>query len=328
MMFRYSIRVVMQRLLKLSSLAAVAAAAGTLLGGCAVTPANRLPGAAGTGDLMKQVMGRKDKIVHLSPETDRNKPVLLLLHGATEDPSEMMDIASAWTGTYDVFLYSYNYHERVEKVAAGLATELKGLECRNRLAANMTVIAYSYAAIVFRAAVVMTEDKAVFSGVSLVQLVPSAGGSYLARGMKYPGVAALVSLASNPSVASNPYGSFARRVWEGNGNREFYEVIQSERLHTILVEGDSHSLARVKDEQVRRRYQNGIGPNVAVIPKSTGVSHEYFPTHPVGLAYLKTILELPPGNSAFDQTPVTHPPELETSAMSRLTAGEQARPKQ
>jgi len=297
---------VIKRLLEMLSKFAGASAVGAMLGGCATIPANSLPNTAGAGDLMKQVMGRKDKIVHLSPATGLNKPVLLLLHGATADPSEMLDIASAWAGTYDVYLYSYNYHERVEKIAAGLAAELKLLQSRNRRAENATIVAYSYSAIVFRAAVVLTDDQTAFSGLSLVQLVPSAGGSYRARRMRNPISAALVSLASNPSVALNPYGRFAEKVWEGKGNQKFYEVIKPERVHTILVEGDSHSLAKAKNEKVHQRYQNGIGPNVVVIPKSTGVSHEYFPTHPVGLAYLKTILELPPGNSAFNQTPVTN----------------------
>jgi len=295
---------VIKRLLEILSKFAGTAAVASVLGGCATIPANSLPNTAGGDDLMKQVMGRKDKIVHLSPATGLNKLVLLLLHGATADPSEMMDIASAWAGTYDVYLYSYNYHERVEKIAAGLASELKELQFRNRRAENATIVVYSYSAIVFRAAVVLTEDQTVFSGVSLIQLVPSAGGSYRARRMRNPIAAALVSLASNPSVALNPYGHFAEKVWEGKGNQKFYEVIKPERVHTILVVGDSHSLAKAKNEKVHQRYQNGIGPNVVVIPKSTGVSHEYFPTHPVGLAYLKTVLELP--GTAFNQSPVTN----------------------
>src|SRR6185436_16647799 len=49
-------------------------------------------------EVMQAVMERKNKVVQLSGDMDRDKPVLLLLHGATEDPKEMMDIAQEWTG--------------------------------------------------------------------------------------------------------------------------------------------------------------------------------------------------------------------------------------
>jgi hypothetical protein len=64
-------------------------------------------------------------------------------------------------------------------------------------------------------------------------------------------------------------------------------------MQTILVEGDSHSLARVKNKKVQRRYKNGIGQNVIIIPRARGVVHDYFPTEPAALEYLKRALELP-----------------------------------
>ena len=269
-----------------------AAAAGILLCGCAAVPGNSLLLTEGQGKLMKEVMERKDKIISLSRrEADRGKPVLLLLPGATEDPTEMMDIAREWRGDYNVFLYSYNYHERVEKVAADLTSEMTRLKTENH--GKVTVLVYCYSAIVFREAVILGGERTLFADASLIQLAPTAGGSHLARAMKFPVLAFFVALASHPSAAENPYGRFAEKLWDGAGNKKFYEVINPQRMQTFVVEGDTHSLAGVRDENVQRRYKNGIGPNVVVIPASAGVTHEYFPTQPAGLEYLKPCWKFP-----------------------------------
>jgi hypothetical protein len=181
----------------------------------------------------------------------------------------------------------------VEKLAADLVGEMKKFRAQNRFPGHPTFVVYSYAAIVFREAVILADDKTLFSDAALIQLVPTAGGSFLARGLEHPVAAWLVSLASKSSAAENPFGSFAEKLWEGDGNAKFYEAIDSRRMHTILLEGDSHSLAGVKNAGVQRRYRNGLGPNVVVIPKSSGVTHECFPNHPVALAYLRTLLGLP-----------------------------------
>jgi len=64
-------------------------------------------------------------------------------------------------------------------------------------------------------------------------------------------------------------------------------------MQTILVEGDANSVSRIKDEKIQRRYKNGIGENVIVVPKYTGVTHEYFPVEPAGLEYLRKVMESP-----------------------------------
>jgi pimeloyl-ACP methyl ester carboxylesterase len=241
---------------------------------------------------LKEIMGRNDRLVQLS-EPDCRKPPLILLHGATDDPTEMMAIAREWKTAYNVFLYSYNYHKRVERVAADFVKELQRLKERNGLTGNTTVIAFSYGAIVFREAVILASDSALFAGDRVIQVAPTAGGSYFARGMENRVAAMVISMASKPSAAANPYGSFAKQVWEGAGNEKFYSVIKPERMQTILVEGDANSVSRIKDEKVQRRYKNGIGENVILVPRSSGVTHEYFPVEPVGLEYLRRVMESP-----------------------------------
>jgi hypothetical protein len=265
-----------------------------LVSGCTHLPVNPLPAGNGDNVVTKQIMERKDRIVQVSsPETDAHKPVLLLLHGATDDPTEMMDIVREWRGKYNVFLYAYNYHYPVQKVASDFVNEVKRLKAKNDIGDGVTVVVYSYAAIVFREAVIIADDRTLFSDTSLIQLVPTAGGSFLARGMKNPIAAWLVSLASKPAYAENPYGSFAEQLWAGAGNQKFYEVINAGRMHTILLQGDPHSLAEIANKNIHERYDNGVGMNVVVIPKSSGVTHDYFPTNPVALGYLRILLELP-----------------------------------
>ena len=87
----------------------------------------------GETNVMQQVMARKDKIIWLSArDFQRNKPVLLLLHGATDDPTEMLEIYKEWRGKYNVCLYSYNFHRSIKKVAADLAGEMKILKAETR----------------------------------------------------------------------------------------------------------------------------------------------------------------------------------------------------
>jgi hypothetical protein len=267
--------------------------AGVVLSGCTTVARGKFDTSAIAEPKEKEVMERRGNIVQLSGDSKNTAPVLVLMHGATDDPSEMMRIATQWKKEYSVFLFSYNYHEPIRKVASEFTREMQRLKTENRLGERVTVIAYSYAAIVFRQAVITAPDRTLFSEASLIQLAPTAGGSRLAWAMQIRLLALLVGLVSNPSAAENPYGSFAKQIWEGEGNDKFYAVINPRRMQTILVEGDSHSLARVRNKKVQRRYKNGIGENVVTIPKGAGVNHDYFPTEPAALEYLRRALELP-----------------------------------
>jgi hypothetical protein len=96
---------------------------------------------------------------------------------------------------------------------------------------------------------------------------------------------------SKPSAAVSPYGRLAKELWEDEGNRKFYAAINPRRTVTFLLEADTHSLEGFHNKKVRRRCKNGIGPNVVMIPKTAGVTHEYFPTERAGLDYLRMALE-------------------------------------
>ena len=262
--------------------------------GCTTLPENPLRGGKGDVATMEEIMARRDRIIHLtSVEMDGGKPVLVLVHGATDDPTEMMDIVQAWRGKYDVYLFAYNYHRPVRTIAADFVNEIKRLRLENRFGDGVTFVAYSYGAIVFREAVIITDDRTLFSDASLIQLVPTAGGSFLARNLKNPVMAWVVSLFSKPTYAENPNGGFAEGLWAGAGNRKFYDVINPGRVHSILVAGDPHSLAGIADTNVRARYNNGIGLNAVVIPQSAGVTHDYFPSQPAALEYLRRLLGPP-----------------------------------
>lgn len=268
----------------------IAIVAGAALGGT-FAPASSAENSR-EGSKIGEIMDRNDRLVQLSAP-DCRKPPLLLLHGATDDPTEMMAIAREWRNEYNVFLYSYNYHRRVEKLAEDFVDELQRLKAKGAIAGNVTVIAFSYGAIVFREAVILANDTNLFAETRLIQLVPTSGGSFFARGMENRLADLVISFASKPSAASNPYGSFAKKIWEGEGNEKFYHVIHPNQMQTILVEGDANSLSQMKDEKVLQRYKNGIGKNVIVIPKSAGVTHEYLPVEPAGLEYLRKVMESP-----------------------------------
>lgn len=267
------------------------------LTGCGTLGTSRSPNETHEAKLMREVMARKDKIVLLSSvELDCDKPVLVLLHGATEDPTEMIEIFRESRADYNVLLYVYNHHQSIKRVASDFDSEMERLRAKmDRLGKeapvrHLTFITFSYSAAVFRQAVLLCPNKALFSDVSVIQLVPTAGGSNLARGMENRLIALLVSLASKPSAAENPYGRISAELWGEEGNRRFNQIVPCDRIHTILVEGDPHSLANSPSEESRRRYRNGIGPNVTLLSKSTGAVHGYMPNHPVVLKCLHNLL--------------------------------------
>ena len=104
---------------------------GTILCGCRQVVPDKSPATRGEATAIHEAMRRKDEIVYLStPELDPQKSVLLLLHGATDDPSEMMGIVEAFREKYNVLLYAYNYHQPLKKVALDLDDELKLLRVR------------------------------------------------------------------------------------------------------------------------------------------------------------------------------------------------------
>ena len=138
--------------------------------------------------------------------------------------------------------------------------------------------------------------------------VLSAGPSSIAR---------LTGFASKPSIVENPYGRIARQLWDGAGNQKFCEVINPERVQTILIEGDQHSLAGSKNPAIRRRYYNGIGTNVVVIPKSAGVTHDYFPGHPVARQYLRKAIEATVADSGNPTTPAPAPVGGSAASLAR-----------
>jgi hypothetical protein len=241
--------------------------------------------------LAREIKRQPNKIFLLtSHDLVPGKPTVLLLHGATDKPGEMFNIAGLWAHTHNVLLYSYNFHESLGKVAGDLLGELVRVD-RQRHATGatnggMTVITYSYSATVFRKAVLLASDDSLFHDVSLIQLVPTAGGSFLARKMENPFTKSLVSIASKASAAENPFGKTAEELWGDLGTHIFHQRIDPRRMFTVLVPHDPHSLADIDDPVVRKRYENGIGRNVVVIPERLGVTHDNAPNHPAALDYL------------------------------------------
>jgi len=266
-----------------------------LFAGCGGFPFKSTPKAENQIKRTEAAKG-ESKLIALLPD----KPILLLLHGATEDRMEMAALGREWMETHNVLLYCYNFHDSLEKIAADFVAEMKQLRAREGLVGaddstrNMTVVAYSYGATVFRKAVLLSDDDRLFARASLIQLVPTAGGSFLARKMGTPVLSSLAARVSKPSAAGNPYGSIAEELWDDAGTAKFSGVINPARMHTFLVEDDSHSLAQAENEELRRRYQNGIGTNVVVIPKAVGITHENFPAQPAAIQYLRKVLGAAP----------------------------------
>lgn len=256
---------------------------------------------------LREIMARRDRILLLSsPRLDPGKPVLVVLHGATEDPTEMMEIVRECSGTHNVLLYVYNHHRFIRKLASDFNREMELLRERLKragadadLVQNVSILTFSFSAAVFRQAVLLSKDSTLYACATVIQIVPTAGGSYLARGMGLPLVGPLVSLASKPSAAENPYGRISARLWGDRANQQFYRIINFERVHSILVEGDPHSLAQASTEELRKRYRNGVGPNITFFAKSTGVVHEYAPSHP---AVVKCVRRLLDSSAAAAQT--------------------------
>src|SRR5690242_13154229 len=98
--------------------------AGVILSGCTTVPRGKVDTSAIREPKKKEVMERKGNLVQLSEHAENTRPVLVLLHGATDDPSEMLEIARQWKEEYSVFLFSYNYHEPIKMVASKFIREM------------------------------------------------------------------------------------------------------------------------------------------------------------------------------------------------------------
>jgi hypothetical protein len=282
--------------------------AGLLLIGCDAMTPRHIPALEDNSPVMQDVRARQDKIVLLTPlPMNRKKSVLLLLHGATADPTEMMEIAKAFSDKYNVLIYSYDFHQRIDKVATELAGELRTWVARDNKQAwwhspveNMTVVTFSYSAAVFRKAVLVANDPALFSRVNLIQLVPTAGGSYLAREMGTNRLAGFISELSEPAAVQNPHGPIAGEIWGDEATMKFNEAIKPARVHSIILQDDPNSVAQLNDPAIQKRYRNGIGRNVMMVPKTAGVEHANFPLQPVAVDYLWTLLGPNPKHPARD----------------------------
>src|SRR5438128_2073186 len=101
------------------------------LTGCSTLGKNKLLNETHEARVVREIMARNGKIVLLSPrDLDRKKPVLVLLHGATEDPTEMMEIVRDCSGKYNVLLYAYNHHRSIKRLACDFVSEMGSLRER------------------------------------------------------------------------------------------------------------------------------------------------------------------------------------------------------
>ena len=280
---------------------------------------------------MRQAMLRRNEFIYLSkPELDPHKPVLLLLHGATDDPGEMLGIFREYQDTHNVVLFAFNYHQSIKRVGADFDAQMKTLRDRMRelKLASLTVVDYSYSASVFRQAVLFANDPELFDDVSLIQLVPTAAGSYFAWIMRWPVSDWIISAVSAPSAVENPYGRISKRLWGDAANQKFYAIIPRKRVTSILIEGDSNSVERLRSKEIHRRYKNGVGGNVVVIPKDRGATHEYFPSEPFALGYLRKVIEenaatqiLPASSLAKTNLPKVNVGQAELGSRPKLSEG-------
>jgi len=76
-----------------------------IFSGCTTVPRGNFDTFAIAEPKQKEVMERKGNLVQLSGDSRNTRPVLVLLHGATPDPSEMMEIARQWNKEYAVFCF-------------------------------------------------------------------------------------------------------------------------------------------------------------------------------------------------------------------------------
>lgn len=267
--------------------------AAVLLGACASNRPQNLGGFAADSPTIRQIMRMDDQLIAVSPnDPTAAKPILILVHGATKDPTEMLFISEACKDSYESYLFSFDFHRPLEKVARDLIAELTQNREHWGRSREIAFVVYSYSAIVFREAVLLADDPALFRETSLIQIVPTAGGSALARPMRIPLLAWAVARASEAGRAENPYGPLSEHLWGCESQRIFSSAIDSNRVCSLILEKDAHSFANATNVRLRQHFLNGAGPRFEVIPKSSGLKHGYFPTQPAALPYVKKYLDV------------------------------------
>ena len=120
--------------------------------------------------------------------------------------------------------------------------------------------------------------------MSLIQLVPTAGGSFRARFLGNPLIGRFVPWPQTSAPPRIPTARLRRNSRGAEGNQQFFGQDPPWTMRTILLQGGIPGPGAGTRESAPDC--NGIGTDVTVIGGSAGVTHENFPTHPVGLEFL------------------------------------------
>ena len=242
-------------------------------------------------DDLRRIMVREQKGRIIVLTSNPEKPSLLIVTGAREnDPVGSVEyITTEYGKDFNILLYVYNETNPIENLARDLVEGVKPFKGHF----DFTVITNSYGAVIFRKAVISPGGD-IFSGASLMQQVPTAGGSALAEIVEYPliGWPVFLTKYGRISSAQNPYGNIEKALYGPEGEKAFNERIPPENVFTIRIggKGDRHSLEYNRNKGIHERYTNGIGVNVYTIPETPGVNHGNLPQQPGAMKIVRGFL--------------------------------------
>jgi len=264
--------------------------AGAALAGATIT----------AGIFLPEYKGEEAEI-DLLPELDfdPSKKNMLFIVGA-EDANPIItvdDIKSHFRDKYNIFINIYDYQNPFKYLVDDLVVKVRKLKEDYKIKNSLTVVAYSYGAVIFRAAALSEKSEGLFDGTNLKQFAPVAGGAQdvdvWARYFHTPSLFYMSQKGTwvkrddiHISRALNPYDTTQNDLYTPQKTAEFTKKMGS--IFTLLAGTDDQTMANSPIPQVRQMYKNGVGPNYEVIASAT---HEDLPNNHEALVALARSLD-------------------------------------
>jgi len=223
-----------------------------------------------------------------------SKPSIIFIHGARGgSPLDYEAYIKSYMGKYNMFVYSYNEKLSLGKISDNLAIEFREAKNSYKNLDKAAIVANSYGNLVVRKAVIDNNDN-LFKNITMVQLVPTLGGSSETIGLYIfePGIRALLikciggGAGWHVATVLDPLGPTEEALFNKESCRKFLDGIQ--RTYILRVTDDPHSPGHIDtlqemlttkedEEKFQHLYENGLAGASSIITYKfdTDNPHDY-----------------------------------------------------
>jgi hypothetical protein len=208
---------------------------------------------------------------------DETLPALVFVPGANSPPDTFNKYMQNFQGRYNMFIFFYNYLDRLNETAGFLNQELK----RSTLitsTANVVFIAHSFGNNILMRTVLDSEESSFFKRCQVIRLTPTVAGSRKACNASrkfrqfFMGFVSLLPQVKDYreiAAAQDPLGVTIQSLVSGFDH--FKDKVNV--VHTFAVLGDSHSPSKDSSILFRENYSQCILSEALILEPKTNHPH-------------------------------------------------------